>query len=590
MPDINPWEGVTMPGQNPAPGNAGPVRNTPLDNRAIRNMEILSGQAGDPLEHAVRFKDVQELEAKLLDIIQRNSGLFAAALARRMEAQFQAIDTESKGIAGQINTTFDRISQEVSEEIAALETQVQGEISRLDGVDATLSTNLTSAINGVMSELEENYYTITQTDTAIAALNTSLSTQIGAVSSNLSTNYYTRSATDSAIAAASTALQSQISDVSATLTSDYYTAAQTDTAIAAAQTALEAEFGTTIAAALASYYTAAQTDSAIAALETSVTTELNGLETTVTTLSGSVDGIEGVHAIRINNNGHISGFGLISSIRDGLPVSDFIISDASFRVVNSAGAGNYTPFAVYPTTRTVDGVVVPAGVYAQDMFITRANITDAAINTAKIADAAITTAKIGDAQITTAKIGNAQITGAKIANATITTALIADAQITTAKIADAAITNAKIGNISADKITTGTLNADLINAGTINVARLNLDGWRTREVTPNLEIYYLNDAFTGTSNLITFTTGTLQNKIRVDFQRANSGSGLATVTMRCSRPGFSQLLRTFSVAAGQRVSHIFDVGPNQACTINMTNDAPGQKWVFVQTIAENVPV
>jgi len=282
MPDINPWEGVAMPGQNPAPGNAGPVRNTPLDNRAIRNMEILSGQAGEPLDHAVRFRDIQELEAKLLDTIQRNSSIFSVALARRIESQFQAIDTESKGVAQEITASF----------------------QTLEGLVATFSETFTDALDTTNANIATNYYTI------------------------------------------------------------------------------------------------AQTDSAIAALETSVTTELNGLETSVTTLSGSVDGIEGVHAIQIDNNGYISGFGLISSIRDGLPVSDFIISDASFRVVNSAGAGNYTPFAVFPTTRTVDGATVPAGVYAQDMFITRANITDLAVNNAKISDLAVSTLKIQDNAVT----------------------------------------------------------------------------------------------------------------------------------------------------------------------------------------------
>lgn len=282
MPDINPWEGVVMPGQNPAPGNAGPVRNTPLDNRAIRNMEILAGQAGDPLEHAVRFKDVQELEAKLLDIIQRNSSIFSVALARRIESQFQAIDTESKGVAEQITASF----------------------QTLEGLVATFTQTFTDALDTTNTNITTNYYTI------------------------------------------------------------------------------------------------AQTDSAIAALETSVGSEINGLETSVSTLSSSVDGIEGVHAIRIDNNGYISGYGLISSIRDGLPVSDFIISDASFRVVNSAGAGNYTPFAVYPTTRIVDGVTVPAGVYAENLYVTRANVSDAAINSAKIAELGVETLNIADNAVT----------------------------------------------------------------------------------------------------------------------------------------------------------------------------------------------
>ena len=311
-----------MPGQNPAPGNAGPVRNTPLDNRAIRSMEILSGQAGEPLDHAVRFRDIQELEAKLLDTIQRNSSIFSVALARRIESQFQAIDTESKGVAQEITASF----------------------QTLEGPVATFSETFTDALDTTNANIATNYYTI------------------------------------------------------------------------------------------------AQTDSAIAALETSVTTELNGLETSVTTLSGSVDGIEGVHAIQIDNNGYISGFGLISSIRDGLPVSDFIVSDASFKVVNTSGAGNYTPFAVFPTTRVVDGVTVPAGVYAQELFVTNANIQTLSgdkiivntLNGNKITANTITSDKINVSELSaiTANLGTIQVGSANIANLAVERIKIAAGAVT----------------------------------------------------------------------------------------------------------------------------------------------------------------
>ncbi len=282
MADLNPWEGVSIPGQQAAAPTPGPDRNTPLDNRAIRNMEILSGQAGEKPDHAVRFKDIEAIEARLFDVLQRNSGIFNAALARRIASQFEAIDMESKAVVGNINSSFEQ----------------------LEGLVATFTQTFTDALDTTNVNIATNYYTIAQTDTAIAAL------------------------------------------------------------------------------------------------ETAVDSQIDGLSTSVSTLSSSVDGIEGVHAIRIDNNGYISGYGLISSLRDGLPTSDFIISDASFRVVNSAGAGNYTPFAVYPTTRTVDGVVVPAGVYAENLYVTRANVSDAAINSAKIAELGVETLNIADNAVT----------------------------------------------------------------------------------------------------------------------------------------------------------------------------------------------
>lgn len=130
---------------------------------------------------------------------------------------------------------------------------------------------------------------------------------------------------------------------------------------------------------------------------------------------------------------------------------------------------------------TINGVVVPAGVYMRDTFIQNgvidnarlgnavvdaAKIIDGSIITAKIGDAAVITAKIEDAAITTAKIKDAAITSAKIVDASITAAKIADATITSAEIADAAITFAKI-----DKASIDSLSAITESVGQINMQR-----------------------------------------------------------------------------------------------------------------------
>jgi hypothetical protein len=119
-------------------------------------------------------------------------------------------------------------------------------------------------------------------------------------------------------------------------------------------------------------------------------TALDGNSTSISSLIVSINGVSATYGIRINNNGHISGFGLISSLVAGQAVSDFIINDASLRVVNSSGQGNYTPFAVYPAGRTVNGAFIPAGVHAQDLYVTRASIGDLQVDTLKVAGNAIT--------------------------------------------------------------------------------------------------------------------------------------------------------------------------------------------------------
>lgn len=219
------------------------------------------------------------------------------------------------------------------------------------------------------------------------------------------------------------------------------------------------------------------------------------IATETTNRTTAIGGIEAKYTVKIDNAGHLSGYGLISTANDATPTSEFGIRADKFWVAPPAiasatapasstrykgmvwvdesvtpnvirywtgSAWSTTPQAfplvVATSQSTINGVTVDPGVYIDtamiaDATITSAKIKDAAIDSAKIADAAIVTAKINDAAITTAKINDAAITTAKINTAAITSAKIEDAAITTAKIADATITNAKItGQLTAGQI------------------------------------------------------------------------------------------------------------------------------------------
>lgn len=336
-------------------------------------------------------------------------------------------NTLATAVQSNLNTNFYTKAQ-TDQALSALETELSSAISLVQ-TDASGAATLAGQIQ---ANLATNYYTRTQTDQAISAVQTTLQSSINEVQTTadgkgrvffqntapplnerLPQNLWIdttggantprrwnetawvavtdRAATDAAALAQS---------VQATLNNNHYTRAQTDQAIASSIATLQAQLNTTNATLQNSYYTIAQTNSAIATAQTSLQTQINGLSTSLTVLQEATDGIEAVYGVRVNNNGHVSGFGLISSLRDGQPTSDFIVSDASLRLVNSQGQGNFTPFAVFPTGRWVDGVFVPAGVHAQNLFVTRANIADAAINSAKIADASVETLKIGPNAVT----------------------------------------------------------------------------------------------------------------------------------------------------------------------------------------------
>ena len=164
---------------------------------------------------------------------------------------------------------------------------------------------------------------------------------------------------------------------------------------------------------------------------TTVETNVTGLTSTVTTLNttvagnstsiqtniSTINGIQGKYAIKIDNNGHISGFGLISQANNHSagfvvqPTSTFIINADRFALaapynanstVNNNVGTNY-PFKVLTTTTTINGVNVPAGVYIDDAFIHDAQITNALIK-----DATISSAKIAD--LSASKISSGTIT------------------------------------------------------------------------------------------------------------------------------------------------------------------------------------
>lgn len=134
------------------------------------------------------------------------------------------------------------------------------------------------------------------------------------------------------------------------------------------------------------------TASAVSSLSTDVSTlggQVTSLSSSVTTLSttvgsnttsistnaSSINGIEGKYAVKVNNNGHVSGFGLISTANNATPTSTFTVTADAFKVVDTSGSATpAAPFEVYTSSRTVDGVTVPAGVYMENANITSAQI------------------------------------------------------------------------------------------------------------------------------------------------------------------------------------------------------------------------
>jgi hypothetical protein len=133
------------------------------------------------------------------------------------------------------------------------------------------------------------------------------------------------------------------------------------------------------------------------------------------TSASSVNGLNAQYSVKLDDNGHVSGFGLSSTDTGAGPTSAFIVRADRFAVIDPLS--------------TADGIAADG----------TGTVSPTAANIPFFIDNGVT-------------------------------------YIKTAAILDASITNAKIGTIGADKITTGFLSADRLDAGTIGVNKLNLVG------------------------------------------------------------------------------------------------------------------
>jgi hypothetical protein len=94
----------------------------------------------------------------------------------------------------------------------------------------------------------------------------------------------------------------------------------------------------------------------------------------VNTVSGDVDDLQAKYGVEIDNNGIISGFQLLSGA--GTP-SAFNVRADQFNIYSADGTTSDLPFSVFTSSRTVDGVVYPAGTYMDDVYVTNSiSLTD----------------------------------------------------------------------------------------------------------------------------------------------------------------------------------------------------------------------
>ena len=292
--------------------------------------------------------------------------------------------------------------------------------TRIDLIDAASSVTGSVAYQVAQEALARatadgtNSVAITGLDTRLTTAEGSVTTQAGsftALNSALTTANGNITGNTTAITGLSTTVTTQGDDITAQssdITALEATVNNGTTGVGATATALG---GLT-----ATVTTQGGEITAVSDDVTLLTTTVGGHTTSIAAHTSSIDGVEGKFTVKIDNNNHVSGFGLISTANDATPTAAFGVRADQFWVAppavaptaNAPTSNLYVgrawtntavspvtkyydgsawqttppnmPFVVRTTPGPVNGVTVPAGVY---------------IDTAMIADATITQAKIG---------------------------------------------------------------------------------------------------------------------------------------------------------------------------------------------------
>lgn len=198
---------------------------------------------------------------------------------------------------------------------------------------------------------------------------------------------------------------------------------------------LTASYNTANADIQAEATTRASQDSALASSVTTLQTTVGGYTTAIETAQTAVDGINAKITVKIDANGYVSGYGLLSETNDvtGTPLSSFAIRADTFSIGAPAvpesdgqaavAASKVYPLVVKTTKETIDGVDFPPGVYIDSAFITKISasqintrgltIKDDAGNVIFSSGTKLTGTYIADATIGSAQLGNLALTGDK---------------------------------------------------------------------------------------------------------------------------------------------------------------------------------
>ncbi len=372
------------------------------------------GQAGNAIKPGEISRIINDLQAQVIesqlfkelgeriDTIDLNLVAEQAARIASVQSVADALAAEAQTrlgfdtVQGSQIATLQTTTDTQATQISGLTTRVGGAESTIVNLQSTTATQAT-ALTALTTRTGGNESSITslqQTTFDQAQSLTSLTTRVGTAESGIST----LNTTTANQATSLTTLTSRVGSVESGVTNEAIARVNGDNALATTVNTQIATVNTSIAALQTRQTTTANNvaalTSTVSTLQASTGSNTLAIQTEATARVNADNDIYGKYSVKIDNNGYVSGFGLISTANNSTPFSEFIVRADRFAIASPSGPG-IAPTVPFIVTTTADASGNPAGVYIKDAFIknasiTKAKIKDAAVDTLKIAGNAVT--------------------------------------------------------------------------------------------------------------------------------------------------------------------------------------------------------
>lgn len=256
--------------------------------------------------------------------------------------------------------------------------QNTADISAEQTARADADTVLASDIASVLAITGSNTAAIgteqtarTAQDAALAADIAALTVTVGGNTSDIATEQTTRASEDAALAASIAALTTTVDGNTAAITTETSARVAADLVQTNDLAAYISANDAAVASANSNISTLVADNTAQASSIAALLATTNGHTTTIGQQATAIAGMGGTIQMGIDVNGNYTGVALTSEVLAGGAVySAFNIVADAFRIAAPDGS-SYTPMAIYTTTRTINGVVVPPGQYFEGMMTTQ---------------------------------------------------------------------------------------------------------------------------------------------------------------------------------------------------------------------------